>query len=193
MTKGSQNCFAGDVVTADRTESRKQEKSHKRQNNLNLEYTYKTWIWCSKKGRGNGETKERERNIPRYRQKRIIVRTVCWLEESDTGSRDVGFIVIKRRPETKREMETAPLANIHPDSETKGNAFKSNKVLWKKFWENQNLAEVKLSNRTHGERCLEATSIATYDFCFWSTVFHKVLPPPSPQKRLLTCRSAPLP
>lgn len=37
--------------------------------------------------------------------------------------------------------------------------------------ENQKLVEVKLSNRTHGERCLEAISIVTHDFCFWSTVF----------------------
>lgn len=59
MIKGSQNCFVSDVATADRTKSREWENSHKRQNNLNLEYTYKTWIWW--KGRCNGETKERKR------------------------------------------------------------------------------------------------------------------------------------
>lgn len=36
--------------------------------------------------------------------------------------------------------------------------------------ESQNLVEVKLSGRTHGERFLEARSIATHYFCFWSTV-----------------------
>lgn len=42
------------------------------------------------------------------------------------GREDVGFNVIKQRPKIKRET-TVLLANIHPDSERKGNAFKSDK------------------------------------------------------------------
>lgn len=36
--------------------------------------------------------------------------------------------------------------------------------------ESQNLVEIKLSDRTHGERFVEARSIAMHYFWFWSTV-----------------------
>ena len=60
---------------------------------------------------------------------------------------------------------------MHPDSERKRAMLL--KATKKKCCEeeNQNLVEVKLSNRTHRERCLEANSIVTHDFCLWSTVF----------------------
>lgn len=75
LTKGSQKCFASDVVTANGTKSRKQGKSHKIRtkpwNTLG-----KSEFGATKKGRGNRETKETEK-YSHIQAKGIILRTVC--------------------------------------------------------------------------------------------------------------------
>lgn len=79
------------------------------------------------KGRGNGEIKDRGA-FPDT-GKEIAIRTKCLerLEEGDTGRKEVGFIVVKRRSNTRRETNTVLLANMKLDCKRKRSAFKSNK------------------------------------------------------------------